>query len=217
MKHFLIYANRKKDEDLRTTKRIQDFLCRKGQRVTVRTEEGEFSEDFDAGGKDLPDCMLVLGGDGTVLQAVRESKSMQIPIIGVNLGTLGYLAQIELPGLEDALSMLIAGDFVKEQRMMLRGAAQLCDGKRDVSWALNDIVLSRQGALRIIRFLIYVNGQFLNEYNADGMIVTTPTGSTGYNLSAGGPLVEPDHADADLSPLAESEEYHPLAGGCGGD
>ena len=147
------------------------------------------------------DCMIVLGGDGTVLQAARLTKMLRVPIIGVNLGTLGYMTEVEVPNLEESLERLIAGDYVQESRMMLGGRATFADGRRDEGWALNDIVISRSGPLQIIKFNIYVNGQFLNDYSADGVIVTTPTGSTGYNLSAGGPLVEPGARLIVLTPI----------------
>ncbi len=145
--------------------------------------------------------MIVLGGDGTVLQAVRETGSLHIPLIGVNLGTLGYLTEIEPAHLEEALEKLVAGEYEQENRMMLSGRVFLTEGGTEEDWALNDIVISRSGSLQIIRFHIYVNGQFLNSYDADGMIVTTPTGSTGYNLSAGGPLVEPGARLILLTPI----------------
>ncbi len=147
------------------------------------------------------DCMIVLGGDGTVLQAARLTKMLRVPIIGVNLGTLGYMTEVEVPNLEESLERLIAGDYVQESRMMLGGRATFADGRREEGWALNDIVVSRSGSLQIIKFNIYVNGQFLNHYNADGVIVTTPTGSTGYNLSAGGPLIEPKAKLIMLTPI----------------
>ncbi len=208
MKHFLIYANRIKDKNLSTTKRISDFLQLKGQRTTVRVDEGDWKErqamDTDDIPEDIPkdvDCMIVLGGDGTVLQAARETKRLHIPIIGVNLGSLGYMTEIEPANLEEALERLIIGDYEQESRMMLNGKALLEDGSTAEGWALNDIVISRSGSLQIIKFSIYVNGQFLNHYNADGMIVTTPTGSTGYNLSAGGPLIEPKAKLIMLTPI----------------
>ena len=208
MKHFLIYTNRHKDKELATTMRICSFLELKGQRTTVRAD----GEDLKASGAcdreeppaDIPrdvDCMIVLGGDGTVLQAARETKKLHIPIIGVNLGTLGYMTEIEIANLEESLERLITGDYEQESRMMLNGRAFFADGHTEEGWALNDIVISRSGSLQIIRFNIYVNGQFLNHYNADGMIVTTPTGSTGYNLSAGGPLVEPRAQLIMLTPI----------------
>lgn len=201
MRHFLIYTNRYKDRKLLTAKRICDFLKLKGQHVDVKVVGNDEEEEAAS---DIPqdaDCIIVLGGDGTVLQAAREAKLLQIPIIGVNLGTLGYMTEIEPSGLEEALERLIKGDYTQESRMMLNGKAFLSDGSVQEDWALNDITLSRSGPLQIIRFNIWVNGQFLNHYKADGMIVTTPTGSTGYNLSAGGPLVEPGARLIMLTPV----------------
>lgn len=199
MKHFLIYANTHKDKNLETTGHIREYLEARGQRVTMWADGRSWQEKQgavrreDMFGENIGDvdCMVVLGGDGTVLQAARDTRSLNIPIIGVNLGTLGYMTEIEPDGLEEALDRLIAGDYQQESRMMLKGKAFLAEGRTEEGWALNDIVISRSGSLQIIKFNIYVNGQFLHDYDADGVIVTTPTGSTGYNLSAGGPLVEP--------------------------
>lgn len=202
MKHFLIYANTYKDKDLAFTSRIRDYLELKGQRVTVTAgrEDGGEPAAISAS-EEKTDCMIVLGGDGTVLQAARETGERHIPIIGVNLGTLGYMTEIEPNNLEESLERLIRGEYVQECRMMLDGRVCFLDGRVQEGWALNDIVIARSGSLQIIRFDIYVNGQFLNSYNADGMIVTTPTGSTGYNLSAGGPLVEPGARLIMLTPI----------------
>lgn len=208
MKHFLIYVNGHKDKDGAVTRRIRDYLECRGQRVSLKVTGGDWKESGAAGRNrisgDIPpdvDCMLVLGGDGTVLRAARETRGLNIPIIGVNLGTLGYMTEIEPANLEEALERLIAGDYEQESRMMLKGKAFLEEGGMEEGWALNDIVISRRGSLQIIHFNIYVNGRFLNDYSADGMIVTTPTGSTGYNLSAGGPIIEPGARLIMLTPI----------------
>ncbi len=207
MKHFLIYTNKHKDKKLETTGFIRDYLEKKGQKVTLKIKDADWKEsptEESEEATDIPvgvDCMIVLGGDGTVLQAARETKKLHIPIIGVNLGTLGFLTEIEPSGLEEALERLIAGDYEQENRMMLNGKVFHHDGETEEGWALNDIVISRSGSLQIIKFNIYVNGQFLHDYSADGMIVTTPTGSTGYNLSAGGPLIEPSAKLIMLTPI----------------
>lgn len=201
MKHFLVYTNQYKDKGLLTAKRICDFLHLKGQRTTVKVVGAEEEEREAVPIPRDVDCMIVLGGDGTVLQAARDTKQLQIPIIGVNLGTLGYMTEIEPTCLEESLERLIEGDYMRENRMMLNGKTYSPDGFVHEDQALNDITLSRSGSLQIIKFNIYVNGQFLNHYKADGMIVTTPTGSTGYNLSAGGPLVEPGAKLIMLTPV----------------
>ena len=121
---------------------------------------------------------------------------LEIPVIGVNLGTLGYLAEIEQNRLEEALERLIQDDYELEKRMMLRGT--IAGNEID---ALNDIVISRKGSLRIIAYKVYVNNRLLLTFSADGIILATPTGSTGYNLSAGGPIVEPRAKIILLTPI----------------
>lgn len=204
MKHFLIYTNGNKDHGLEVTNRIREYLEAKGQQVSVMLKSQDGTEKTSGNAAEITpevDCMIVLGGDGTVLQAVRELRRRHVPIIGVNLGTLGYMTEIEPVNTEEALDRLIQGDYEQESRMMLNGRIFSPDGVQEEGWALNDIVISRRGALQIIRFNIYVNGQFLNSYQADGMIVTTPTGSTGYNLSAGGPIIEPRARLIMLTPI----------------
>jgi len=198
MKHFLIYTNQNKDKNLVVTNHIREYLERKGAKVSIKKKEADWiteqTEDTEEA-KDIPtdvDCMIVLGGDGTVLQAARETKKLFIPIIGVNLGTLGYMTEIEPANLEESLDHLLAGEYTKESRMMLNGKVTFhCDKQWEEGWALNDIVISRRGSIQMLYLDIYVNGQFLHRYKADGMIVATPTGASSYSLSAGGPLVEP--------------------------
>ena len=204
MNQFYIITNSEKDKNLETTKQIYDYLTAHGKSCTVReyqkTEEACFNQgnakkevgytnaDWIPEGTE---CILVLGGDGTLIQAARDTVDRGIPLLGINLGNLGYLAEIEKSGIVDALDSLMADVYTLEPRMMLEGA--VCrKGSGDIhNLALNDIVVNRAGALRVIDYEIYVNGEFLNRYSADGIIVSTPTGSTGYSLSAGGPIVSP--------------------------
>lgn len=200
MKHFLIYTNPNKDVAGEMTKRIVDYLEGRGQRCTVVTGENGMIMQEEEIPADIA-CMIVLGGDGTMLQAAWDTKKSHIPLVGVNLGTLGYMTEIEPEKLEEALDQLISGAYGTESRMMLNGHVYR-DGKEICEeWVLNDIVISRSGSPRIVKLNIYVNGQFLNDYNADGVILTTPTGSTGYNLSAGGPIVEPKARLIMLTPI----------------
>ena len=178
MKNFYIYTNETKDTDGTTTKYIRDYLTLKGCVVK------------DTVDKTL-DCIIVLGGDGTMLRAADMYREMHIPFIGVNLGTLGYLAEVDKDQLEPALDQLIANKYEIESRMMLTGIPSINGESLSPMIALNDIVINRRGALHVIKFNIYVNGQLISTYGADGMIISTPTGSTAYNLSAGGPIVEP--------------------------
>lgn len=200
MKNFLIYTNYCKDPQGEMTEQIVSYLEKKGHKGTKITSPDSNSIIMDEIPKDA--CyMLVLGGDGTMLRAAREVKDSNIPLIGVNRGTLGYMTEIEPANLEEALDKLMAGKFQVESRMMLKGCVN-CNGigiSEEV--ALNDIVISRSGSLQMNRIRIYVNGKYLRDYEADGIIVTTPTGSTGYNLSAGGPIVEPKAQLIMLTPI----------------
>ncbi len=199
MKSFYIIANTDKDEDLKFSCEIAGYLREKGGRCAVRERVGDgiapSAPDEDVEG------LLVLGGDGTLLRVARELADRKIPILGINLGHLGYLAEIEQQNVRPALDKLMAGEYTVEERMMLTGRV-FGDGVqigRDV--ALNDIVLNRQGNLKVVNYDIYVNGEYLNSSTADGMIVSTPTGSTGYSLSAGGPIVSPTASMLVLSPI----------------
>lgn len=147
-------------------------------------------------------CVITLGGDGTLIQAARDLAGRRIPMLGVNLGNLGYLTQVgrqeEMAGLLDDL---IGDQYRLERRMMLKGTV-LRQGtviKEDL--ALNEVVIARREMLRLLKLRVYVNGEALHQYQADGMIVATPTGSTAYNLSAGGPIVEPTASMTILTPI----------------
>lgn len=205
MKEFLLITNQIKDPEGVHTKRIMDFLESRGAHAVCA--DGEEMPDSGAWKQKAPtyQCVLVLGGDGTMLQAARDLFGTDIPLLGINLGTLGYLAEVEMSNVEDALERLLRDEYTREERMMLEG--NICgktagEGQAtEDGYALNDIVISRCGSLQILTFQIFVNGQFLNSYSADGMIVATPTGSTGYNMSAGGPIVEPGASLLLLTPI----------------
>lgn len=147
-------------------------------------------------------CVVTLGGDGTLIQAARDLAGRRIPMLGVNLGNLGYLTQVgrqeEMAGLLDDL---ITDQYQLERRMMLKGTVirQGTIIKEDL--ALNEVVIARREMLRLLKLRVFVNGEALHQYQADGMIVATPTGSTAYNLSAGGPIVEPTASMTILTPI----------------
>lgn len=207
MNKFFIIANSMKDPDLHVAKKIQALLSGYGKECLIQefaqtssvhkykyTNPAKVPEDVD--------CVLVLGGDGTVLRASRDLEERGIPLFGINLGTLGYLAEVGEEGIEPALKKLVLDEYELEERMMLKGCV-FHNGKEILSdIALNDIVIARSGKLRVVDFHISVNGSFLNSYSADGIIVATPTGSTGYNLSAGGPIVSPAASMILITPIA---------------
>lgn len=210
MRKFHVLTNLEKDIDFKITRRIVEYLTLKGCSCSVQgaVHKGELKTDnmnVSANGsdginmvKDTPedcDCVIVLGGDGTMIQAADLIGGRK-PIIGVNLGTLGFLQEVEASDVEDMLNHLINNDYEIERRMMLRGT----DGS-DSYTALNDVVISRRGSLKILYLDIYVNNRKLSSYKADGIVISTPTGSTAYNLSAGGPIVEPSAEAILLTPI----------------
>lgn len=208
MKNFFIITNEIKDPDLKTTRFIKEYLENRGRRCTIQESAkgnrmGVLYKYTDASSiPDDVDCVLVLGGDGTLLQASRDLQTRDLPLLGINMGTLGYLAEVDHKNIESALEKLLLGEYEIVSRMMLSGAA-IHQGKKMLEdLALNDIVIGRYGRLRIIDFNIYVNGEFLNRYSADGVVISTPTGSTGYSLSAGGPIVSPEASLLLISPVA---------------
>lgn len=194
-------ANSEKDENLTLSYEIADYLTSRGMRCIIRGKDQEQEESYSQLVTEEVDCILVLGGDGTLLRAARKLADRKIPFLGINLGHLGYLAEIERQNVQMALGKLIENDCTVEERMMLTGNVY-GDGKQigqDV--ALNDIVINRCGNLRVVNYDVYVNDQYLNSFTADGMIVSTPTGSTGYSLSAGGPIVSPTASMLLLTPI----------------
>ena len=207
MDRFVIITNSVKDKNQTVTNRIADYLASHKKKCVILEAEEKKDEQlyYHTDAARIPDdtqCVIVLGGDGTLLQAARDVVDKEIPLFGINLGTLGYLAEIDQHSIYPALDRLMSDRFSIERRMMLAGRV-MRDGKELASnIALNDIVISREGVLRVVRFNNYVNDTYLNTYKADGIIVSTPTGSTGYSLSAGGPIISPGASLILMTPLA---------------
>lgn len=207
MEKFTIITNSVKDKNQSVAQRIADYLANhKKECVILEAEEKRENQpchytDVSRIPEDVQ-CVIVLGGDGTLLQAARDVVDREIPLFGINLGTLGYLAEIEQHNIYPALDRLMSDRFTIERRMMLSGEIFRNGEKIASDVALNDIVISREGALRVVRFNNYVNDTFLNTYKADGIIISTPTGSTGYSLSAGGPIISPNASMLLMTPLA---------------
>jgi NAD+ kinase len=133
--------------------------------------------------------IIVLGGDGTILSAARAIGARQLPILGINLGKLGFLAEVSVEEIERCLTDIEAGRYRVEDRLALEARV---GGNPEPLTALNEIAIDRGASARVIDFEMHVNGEYLGTYAADGIIVTTPTGSTGYSLATGGPIVTPE-------------------------
>ncbi len=146
--------------------------------------------------------IIVLGGDGSLLSAAKRIQPHEYPIIGVNLGNIGYLAEVELEGIDEALDALIEDRYITEDRMMVRGTVTRGNFTSSECLALNDVVLTRRGDLQVVGYRVYVNGMALTDFFADGIIISTPTGSTGYNMSAGGSIVDPMAEVIVLTPVS---------------
>jgi NAD+ kinase len=137
--------------------------------------------------QERPDLVVSLGGDGTMLRAAHSAHAADAPLLGVNMGTLGYLTEVDAGGERVALERIINGDFEVEERMMVR-----CEEASFGSHvALNEILVERTSRRRLVRLHVWVGGERLATFNSDGVLVATPTGSTAYALSAGGPIVSP--------------------------
>ena len=159
-----------------------------------------------AGGSDSGDlsdieALLTLGGDGTLLRGARLLGGREIPVLGVNLGRLGFLTACRGEDLEDALRRLVAGDYSADARMALE-AFPTAGGDRPSWYALNDVVMHKGGKARVMRLSLEVDGEVIASFASDGIVLSTPTGSTAYSLSAGGPIVVPSHDSILVTPIS---------------
>lgn len=191
MKKFAIITNAYKDKELKMTHEIVDYVSQKGGSAVALSEGfegvGDYERiDFSRMPEDT-EGIIVLGGDGTLIRTATKVMEYHIPLIGVNMGTLGYLCELEANDVFYAIDQLMEDKYFIEERIMLEGAKR----PDEITFGLNDIVIHRIGDLSILKLNVYVNGEYLATYDADGVIVSTPTGSTGYNLSAGGPIINP--------------------------
>lgn len=188
MDKFCIIVNRDRDEQLELTNRVQKFLEEQGKEYVVRMESlGLAGQEWEPLSQDI-DGIIVLGGDGTLIRAANRLLTYDIPMFGINAGTVGYLTGVEATEAEKGLERLCNGTFRVEKRMMLE--AEFNQQYEDT--VLNEVAITRSGVSRIINLAVYVNGALLDVVSGDGLLVATPTGSTGYNLSAGGPVVKPE-------------------------
>jgi len=156
------------------------------------------------------DVIIAFGGDGTMLSTARDVSHTQAPILGVNLGRFGFLAEVSIEELFSQIDRIAAGDFNVETRMALE--ARVFQGKKERRfYAFNDVVMDRFSSSRTILIDTYIDNDYLNTYNADGIIISSPTGSTAYNLSAGGPLLAPDLEALIVTPIcSHSLSQRPL-------
>lgn len=203
MKKFVIIVNALKDQRLEETRRLCSYIETRGGSCSYLVSVDVKNGTRKVQAEHIPEgteCIFVLGGDGTLIRAARDTVELGIPLIGVNMGTLGYLCELEINSVYEAVDEIMHDAYMLEERMMLLGRKCGSGLKKDMR-AFNDIVIHRTGALSLVSLTVWVNGQYLNTFKGDGIIVSTPTGSTGYNMSAGGPIVDPKAQLLLLTPI----------------
>ncbi len=197
-RNIAIIIKKQKPEAEEAGRALQQWLAARQMAATVLVNEPE---------PDVPrlpsgtDCIVVLGGDGTLLSAARHYGQGGIPILGVNVGGLGFITAVGLKDLYPAMTQVIAGDYQVENRMLLSGAVWREGVQQCQQSVMNDVVINKGALARIVELQTSIDGEYLTTYRADGLIVSTPTGSTAYTLGAGGPIVFPSLHTITLIPI----------------
>lgn len=206
-KKIAIMANPNEAAALESVEAVVSYLTGAGIEVLVSSAlpapvaPAEHAQVNDAELAASADLVIAVGGDGTMLYAARQAAPHQVPVLGVNRGRLGFLADIRPDEIITSLDAVLAGDFSSEKRMLLK-AEIYSDGKLiNEGIAVNDIVIKRREAARMLEYQTIVNGQFVNAHGGDGFVAATPTGSTAYALSVGGPIIEPSMDAIVMAPI----------------
>ncbi len=200
-----IVAKRGRVKPRKLTSELIGWLSRKGIKVFLDTELAEKLKYKNSCPKmELPmycDLIITIGGDGTLLSVVKALENKPIPVMGVNMGGLGFLTEVAPGDIKETLNDVFKGNLVPQKRMMLK-AVMKSSGRVKGKWlVLNDVVINKGALARIVDLRTYVDGKYLTTYKADGIIIATPTGSTAYSLAAGGPLVSRDVSSIILTPI----------------
>jgi NAD+ kinase len=200
-----IIVKKNRPQALEQVKSIVPLLGHENKTVLIENSVEPFGTDVRFCTREQvvadSDLLLVFGGDGTLLSVAREPGAESVPILAVNLGGLGFLTETRTQELQDMLGRVCAGDYAIEQRMMLDVRLKTAHGGEQQFRVLNDVVINKSALARMIDIETLVDGAYLTTYKSDGLIVCTPTGSTGYFLSAGGPVIYPDLALISLAPI----------------
>jgi NAD+ kinase len=198
MKNIGININTTKDKDGKIIKYIKDTIIEYMSDANIFIFKDSIGLE-NTKHKDL-DIIIALGGDGTILRTSRNLNNSSIPILGVNIGNLGFLSSVELLEFGNAMKSIIEGNYYVEDRMMLNCTLPYRGGI-EVYTALNEIVVSKGTLARIVKYEIYIDNKFYTAFTGDGLIISTPTGSTAYSLSAGGPIIYPNLDVIALTPI----------------
>ena len=199
MKTIGIIANKEKDINFEYTRKLIECILSKGGSISIPSEtarelaiDGVLGESNENAVFEKSQIIACLGGDGTFLSVSRKAYKYDKPILGINLGSLGFLTEVERHDIDNAVSILLKGEYEIEKRMMLEATVTNNGEQVGTDVALNDVVISRVALSRILSLNTYINNDFVDTFPGDGLIISSPTGSTAYSLSAGGPIVEPD-------------------------
>ncbi len=204
MERIGIIAKRNKPEAIKVVKDLIEWSKDKQVECFIDPEMAEFIRHPSLDKEQMPlsvDMVVVLGGDGTLLAAARTIQKRRVPILGVNLGGLGFLTAITLDELYPMLENILRGDYKSDERMLLKARIWRKEKVIDEFTVLNDVVINKGALARIIELETSVDHEYLSALRADGLIISTPTGSTGYSLSAGGPIVYPSLQSIIITPI----------------
>ena len=210
--HVLVLADGRKPAAVELLGELGTWLADQPPRVTVEDDLIRYcaeTRDEDLAPEDLPDLVVVIGGDGSILSAVRTFARRVVPVLGINVGRVGFLATVDVPHWRTALEEVLAGGGMLEERMRLEAELSRRDASEPLECvALNDAVLERRAAHGLPTFSLHVDGQWVTDYRADGLIVATPSGSTAHSLAAGGPLLAPDMQAWIVTPICAHALAH---------
>ena len=215
MMQIAVFPNKSKQRAGEIVNRIFNYYKNKDVRLVMSASDARHFHKEDYG---LPcvervhvDMALSIGGDGTLLGVCRRFTGQEVPVCGINLGTLGFLADIETSELESHLEKILSGEYRIENRLLLSAYVKNKFGEKYLGNAINDVVISKGGVARMLKLSLYINDTHLMNYKADGLIVSSPTGSTAYSLSAGGPILNPTIRALLLTPIcAHTFQMRPL-------
>ena len=218
MQTIAVFPNVGKPQASEVLQRIFSFYQDKDVRLILPVDESRFFGREEYGVSDIEhvpaDLALSLGGDGTLLGVCRRYGAAAVPVCGVNIGTLGFMADIELSELETKLQKILQGDYRIEHRLLLAGFVRSQEEERFLGHAINDVVVTKGGVARMLHLGLSINDSHLMDYKADGVIVASPTGSTAYSLSAGGPIMNPNIRALLITPIcAHTFNMRPLVVG----
>lgn len=202
MKKIAIILNYKNEDTISFAKEIKEFLDKKGAPLMLPQDRPGYSLN-DCANVDFStiDLALLLGGDGTLLAVSKYLSAYDVPMLAINMGRLGFLSEVEKEEITRALDAILAGEYIIDERMMIQGSIYRNKQQLESLSALNDLVIKNGIYLRTIMLDLFINGDKVYSTRTDGMIVSTPTGSTAYSLSAGGPIILPQSSSILITPV----------------